>query len=81
MNPALLSSDAYALIRGLRHIRQMKVKFTLPKIREELMGHGLVVSDDEWITITERGMAIPRLVRPAPAGGPVPPRQGVPAGL
>ena len=60
MNPELLSREAYATLRGLRHIPKIKAKFIAVKIRDELEGHKLIALDGEFLSITDAGLAVPR---------------------
>jgi hypothetical protein len=65
MNSPLLSNDAYAIIRGIRHLPRIKAKFIAAKIRKELLGHGMIVEEGEYVAITKAGMAVPHIVRAA----------------
>lgn len=65
MNSAALSPEAYALIRGLRHIGRIKAKFVSERVRSELESHRLVRLDRIWLQITDRGMSVPAAPRAA----------------
>jgi hypothetical protein len=65
MNSAALSPEAYAVIRGLRHIGRIKAKFVSERVRSELQDHHLVRLDRVWLQITDRGMSVPAVSRAA----------------
>jgi hypothetical protein len=64
MKPINLSTDAYSTVRALQFAGKWKRTLVKSVVQRELTSLGFAIVDDQWLVITDRGSAVPRLLQP-----------------